>query len=64
MRASSAIIGTIVLPMFLSFNKIFNARVNAIVVEIPRGCSSNNALNSSNAGTWYSTSNLVRRAGT
>ena len=53
-----------VLPMFLSFNKMFKARVNAIVVEIPRGCSSNNALNSSNAGTLYSTSNLARRAGT
>ena len=53
-----------VLPMFLSFNKMFKARVNAIVVEIPRGCSSNNALNSSNAGILYSTSNLARRAGT
>src|ERR1700760_4316056 len=35
-RASSGTIGTMFLPMFLSFNRIVRRRTNAIVVEISR----------------------------
>ncbi len=49
--------------MFLSFNKVFKKRTNAIVVEIGRACSSNNGANSSNAGTLNSVVNFGKRFG-
>ncbi len=51
-RASSGTMGTMCLPMFLSFTKVVSMRTSAMVVEISRSpVPSSSALNASSGGT-------------
>ncbi len=62
-RASSGTIGTMFLPMFLSFSSVVRIRTNAIVVEISRSpLPSSNALKAARSGTTSGAAS-VRRTG-
>jgi len=62
-RASSGTIGTMFLPMFLSFSSVVRTRTKAIVVEISRSpVPSSTASNAASGGT-ASGGALTRRTG-
>jgi len=61
-RASSGTIGTMFLPMFLSFSRIVSSRTNAIVVETSRspvpsstGANTSSGGNTSAGASWRRT---------